>query len=244
MLGLLGELDGDQWAVQSLCPDWTVQGVVGHLGGVEAMMTGWRPEAEKPPPFAEVGTFVSEAAVLDPTALLARFTEVLDARSADMANVDDELLAAPSFTPVGVQTYGRFLAIRVFDFWVHEQDLRGPLGIAGNESGPAAEMALDEVIRSFGYIAGKKVGVPKGHGVTVHLTGGVTTDFSAYVEERAAVVDSLARPDAEITLDFVTFMQLACGRIDPDRVVAEGRVQRSGDSELADRLARNLAFTM
>ena len=146
MLGLLGELDGDQWAVQSLCPDWTVQGVVGHLGGVEAMMTGWRPEAEKPPPFAEVGTFVSEAAVLDPTALLARFTEVLDARSADMANVDDELLAAPSFTPVGVQTYGRFLAIRVFDFCVHEQDLRGTLGIACNESGPAAEMALDDLM--------------------------------------------------------------------------------------------------
>ena len=30
-----------QWRAQSLCPDWTVRAVVGHLAGVEEMLAGW-----------------------------------------------------------------------------------------------------------------------------------------------------------------------------------------------------------
>ena len=32
-----------QWRAQSLCPDWTVRAVVGHLAGVEEMLVGWLP---------------------------------------------------------------------------------------------------------------------------------------------------------------------------------------------------------
>ena len=31
---------------------------------------------------------------------------------------------AESFTPAGKSTYGRFMQIRVFDCWLHEQDIR------------------------------------------------------------------------------------------------------------------------
>ena len=33
-----------------------------------------------------------------------------------------------SFTPAGKDTYGRFMQIRVFDCWLHEQDIRDALG--------------------------------------------------------------------------------------------------------------------
>ena len=40
---LLASLDDDQWAVQSLCPDWDVRGVAMHLAGVESMLIGEEP---------------------------------------------------------------------------------------------------------------------------------------------------------------------------------------------------------
>ena len=39
-------------------------------------------------------------------------------------------------------------------------------------------------------------------------------------------------------------MLLACGRIDPELAIADGRVTWTGDAELGGRAARNLAFTM
>jgi hypothetical protein len=62
------------------------------------------------------------------------------------------------------------MAIRNFDFWVHEQDVRVPLGRPGQTTEPAAELALDEVRRSFGYIVGKQAGLPDGYSVRVGLS--------------------------------------------------------------------------
>ena len=42
--GLCAGLDEAQWTAQSLCPEWTVRGVVDHLTGVEAVLAGWVPE--------------------------------------------------------------------------------------------------------------------------------------------------------------------------------------------------------
>ena len=48
----------------------------------------------------------------------------------------------------------------------------------------------------------------------------------------------------ELTTDTVTFIQLAAGRIDPQRQIDNGRVRWTGDSQLGDRTARNLRFTI
>ena len=104
-------------------------------------------------------------------------------------------------------------------------------------------MALAEVRASFGYIAGKRVGVPDGRSVTVHLGGPLAMDVSAAVADGRARVTDVVTPDASITTDSLTFMLLACGRIDPDAAVADGRVRMAGDPELAGRLARQLRFT-
>ena len=72
-----------------------------------------------------------------------------------------------AWTPVGPATYGRFMNVRVFDFWVHQRDMTIPLGIEIEDSGAHAEIALDEVHGSLGFIAGKKIGLEDGMSIAI-----------------------------------------------------------------------------
>ena len=241
----IASLDDEQWAVQSLCPDWTVGGIVAHLAAVEDMLAGEPASAfAESLPFEKVGAFMTEVAALDRDGMIERFNAILETRQAELNAMTDDDLAGPSMTPVGPGTYGRFMAVRVFDFWVHEQDMRMPLGLPGHESGPAAEMSIDEIEMSLGYIMGKKVGLEDGRGITIDLTGPVTRTMHVKVDGRAGQVPELANPDATLTADSTTFALLACGRIDPQDPIDDGRITWSGDAELGERVARNLRFTM
>jgi uncharacterized protein (TIGR03083 family) len=244
VIQLLDELDDPDWRTQSLCPAWRVRQVVAHLDGIEEALSGWRPAGDAPAPFEIVGKVFDEVADWPPDQLLGRLGTVLAGRRSELLAADAKLFDEVSWTPVGVQTYGRFIAIRNFDFWVHEQDIRVPLGRPGHTSGPAAELALDEVRRSFGYIVGKRAAIPDGSSVLVELHGPIEGRLGAVVDGRARLVDDLEHPDAVVRTDSLTFMLLACGRVDPETRLANGDVELRGDKELAGRLARNLRFTM
>jgi predicted lipid carrier protein YhbT len=77
-----------------------------------------------------------------------------------------------------------------------------------------------------------------------HLTGPLRRDLYVTVDGRAKVVSHIDRPDVELSTDSVTFVQLACGRIDPQAQIDAGRVRWTGDDELGSRAARNLRYTM
>ena len=239
---VIDALTPEQWQAPSLCPAWTVQGVVHHVATIEGGLLGWRPGGEHP--FSAMGAIGDELALLSPDDLRARYHSLAAARLREVEAMTDEEFDAPSFTPVGQGTYGRFMVIRVFDIWVHERDIRVALGIAGDDGGPAAEMSLDEVQGSIGYIAGKKIGVPEGKGIAFHVTGPIQRDILVKVEGRATRVAELPNPDVTVEADALTFMLLACGRIDPEGPIADGRIRWTGDAELGARAARNLAFTM
>ena len=239
---VIDALTPEQWQAPSLCPAWTVQGVVHHVTTIEGGLLGWRPGGEHP--FAAMGAIGDELALLSPADLRARYHSLAAARLREIEAMTDEEFDAPSFTPVGQGTYGRFMTIRVFDIWVHERDIRVALGIAGDDGGPAAEMSLDEVQGSIGYIAGKKIGVPEGKGIAFRVTGPIQRDILVKVEGRATRVAELPNPDVTVEADALTFMLLACGRIDPEGPIADGRIRWTGDPELGARAARNLAFTM
>ena len=97
---------------------------------------------------------------------------------------------------------------------------------------------------SIGYIVGKKVGLPEGKSLAIRLTGPIEREIDVRVDGRAQRVDHLEHPDATLTTDSTTFIQLACGRIDPQAQIDSGAVSWSGDDEIGDRAARNLRFTM
>lgn len=242
---LFAELNDDQWRVQSYCPDWDVRGVAMHLAAVEYMLSGEEPGSwTENVPFNKVGDYVGGVQDLDNAALLANYREVIAARRQELAGYTAEQMDLPSMTPVGPQTYGRFMAIRLFDYWVHEQDVRGPLGMPGHESGPTAEMALNEIEISLPYIIGKKVGLADGKGMTIELTGPVERTMHVHVDGRAGIVDSLDSPDVVLHADSTAWALLACGRIDPQGAIDAGKISWSGDAEIGEHAARNLRFTM
>lgn len=241
---LVRDLSDDEWSIQSLCPDWNVREVIAHAVGVEDALWGWRASVEQLPPFEKVPALLSQSTSMSAEAFVARVNEILDGRRADLDGLIDADLVAESLTPVGPQTYGRFLAIRVFDLWVHERDACIPLGRNTEDSGTAAEIAVDEVQRSIGYIVGKKIGLPDGMSIRFDLHGGVERQIAAVVEGRASPVDTLDQPDVVISADSAAFVMLACGRIDPQETIEAGRISWSGDAEWGETAARSLRFTM
>lgn len=239
------DLSSGEWETQSLCPDWTVRGVFSHLASIENALASWVPSgADSPPPFTLAGTFAKETVDLDALAFMERVRDVLAHRRQDLEALRSSDLAAPSWTPVGPGTYGRFMEIRVFDLWVHERDISTPIGRPTEDTGPRAEIALAEVERSLGYIVGKKVGLPDGRSIVFHLSGPVVRDLAVVVDGRARVVERVTQPDVEVWTDTLTFIQLACGRIDPQGSIDSGAFRWSGDAALGERAARNLRFTM
>lgn len=244
-------LDAGEWRRPTACPGWTVHDVIAHVMGTEALLLG------RPAPQVDAGEpahvhndigRLNEAWVVgwrerSDAELLDELRDVTAERLAALRAMDDDDFSKPSWTPVGQATYGRFMQIRIFDCWVHEQDIRAATGRPGHESGPAAEQSIDEIERSLGFVVGKKVGAPDGSRLTVELTGPVQRSIHVAVDGRAKVVDSVDRPaDAVLTTDSTTLAALACGRIDPG--TAAGRVTLGGDAELAARLLGALAFTI
>jgi uncharacterized protein (TIGR03083 family) len=218
---------------------------VTHLAAIEGLLDGWLPTPDDiKPPFELVGAFVGQAGGWSDPELAAETVRILAARRAQLAASTDEQFGRRSMTPIGEATYHRFMDVRVFDLWVHQRDMAIPLGRPTDDTGPAAGRALDEVHDSIGYIVGKRVGLPDGMSIAFHLTGPIERDIFAAVDGRAARVDQLDRPSVEVTTDSLTFVLLACGRVDPQSVIDAGRISWSGDAAWGEQAARNLRFTM
>ena len=135
-----GDLSTSEWETPSLCPEWTVRGVFEHLVGIENALVSWVPDGtDSPPSFSLAGTFAKEVAELDAPAFMERVRGVFARRRRDLSALGPSDLAQPSWTPVGPGTYGRFMDIRVFDFWVHERDITHPTWSPDGRHGSAGE---------------------------------------------------------------------------------------------------------
>ena len=247
---LLSGLDFDAWSAPAL-PGWDVHDVVAHMVGTETMLDGG-PSPEIPDP---VGAHVrndigraNEAWIVSlrdrsHAELLADFRAITAKRLASLTAMSVDEFWAPSWTPAGQATYGRWLEIRVFDCWMHEQDIRAAIGRPGREEGPEAEQSLAEVIGALGYVIGKRGRAPDGSSVLIGLTGPIKRELRVLTAGRAKVVDSLDEdPTATIALSSSLFLRLAGGRQDPE--AALDQISLGGDVALARQLATNLAFTI
>ena len=249
---LLAGLDDAAWASPAL-PGWDVHDVVAHLIGTERTLAG----AQHPdiPADGEVGEHVrndigrvNEAWIValrdrPHAGLLADFRAVTAERLASLRAMPAEEFHAPSWTPAGQATYARFMQIRIFDCWMHEQDIRAAVAMPGHAGGPVAEQALDEVVAAIGYIVGKRGRAPDGSSVRIRLTGPVERDLLVVVDGRARPVEALdGEPTASLALSSLLFMRLAGGR--EDAGAAMDRIELGGDLTLARQLATNLAYTI
>jgi uncharacterized protein (TIGR03083 family) len=251
-----GSLDDSQWHAPSPCPGWDVAAQYAHIIGTESMLLGRaNPEVDPGKPDHvrnDIGGFnevwVAALASAPRGEVLQKLAEVTAERTKALRGMTEADFAEPSWTPVGKADYRRFMQIRVFDCWMHEQDIRDAVDRPGHESGPAAEQSVDEIVRALGFVVGKKAGLGADSTVSFRLTGPVSRDLDiAVVEGRARVVPALDR-DASVSLSLASgaFTRLAGGRVAPEKVLAGelGGVQIEGDTELGQRVITNFALTI
>jgi uncharacterized protein (TIGR03083 family) len=250
---LAATVGDDQWNVATCLPGWTVRDVLSHMIGTELMLSGHVPPAVDVShlgpfknPVAEANeVWVESMRQLGGTELAARWEEVSEGRLVALDAMTQADFDAPSWTPAGRdETYGRFMRIRHYDCFMHEQDMRLAMGQAGRSEPDDLASCLDEVTTGLGYIVGRKAAMPDGSRVQIELTGARPRTLSVRVDGRADVVDSLdGPPTVGLELPATLFLRLTGGRDDhgsspPDEVCL------SGNEELARRLRDNLAFTI
>lgn len=253
LVTLGGQLRPEEWDTPTALPGWTVKDVMAHIVGTESALEGQGAPASAVDVRSlahvrnDVGAlneaWVESFRSVAPAEVLAQLRDVTGRRAARLRSMSAEQFEADSWTPAGPGTYGRFMQIRVYDCWVHEQDIRDAVGRPGHDSGPAAEQSLDEIVRALGYIVGKKAAAPSGSTVTIELTGPSGRTVHVAVDGRAAVVERLDRPaDATIRMPAGLFVRLAAGRLEPEARMAE--VGLEGDGDLGRRVVANLNFTI
>jgi uncharacterized protein (TIGR03083 family) len=245
-------LTDDDWARPTACPGWTVADQFAHVVGTESMLLG-----QDAPPGATEGLahvrndigrvnegWVQHYRTLGPAAVLRDLADVTARRLDQLRAMDEAAFDAPSWTPIGPGTYRRFMQIRVFDCWVHEQDVREAVGQPGHLQGPAAEQALDEVVRALGFIVGKRAAAPQGSRVRVEVHGPLERTVDVLVDGRAQVVAPDGPPTATISGAADVVLRVACGRRPPLDELAAGRLTVSGDEALARSVVEQLGYTI
>lgn len=254
---LLGDLQEDQWQAPTPLPGWNVHDVVAHLIGVESMLQG----ADTPDAEIDVSTlkhvrndvgvmnerWVRKLRGLSTADLLDKFRDTTAQRRKALSSLSVHDWNDLTATPAGPDSYGRFMRVRTFDNWMHEHDIRDAIGEPGVLSelvGPAAELALDEMAASMGFVVAKLGGAPDGSRVSIELTGPLGRTINVAVQGRGQLVDDFGDedPTSTIRLDGLLFTRLAGGRTTlaqhPDAVTY------GGDEVVGRRVVEHLNYVI
>ena len=254
---LLDGLPDAGWQQATPLPAWNVQAVVSHITGTESFLAGIAP----PEPDIDVSglehvrngigamneSWVRHLSGESGNTVLERFRAVTDDRRAALKSLSDDDWNAVTATPVGPESYGRFMRVRVFDCWMHEQDIRVALQLPSSDdelSGPASQLSLDEIAATMGFVVGKLAKAPDGSRIQFELTGPLARSIRVSVDGRAQVVDDFGgqEPTATIRLDGLQFTRLAGGR---PLCPARGQdVELGGDKDVAAQVVEHLNFVI
>ncbi len=250
--GLCMDLTAQEWEQPTDCPGWSVKDHLSHLVGSESLFLG-RPLPDHTPPRA--GHLANPLAEMNEVAVdyrrswpgervLEEFREVGAARLAQLRVLTPEDFARDSWMPVGKGTLRDLLRTRVFDCWVHEQDMRRALGSPGGMEGAPAQQAMAMIAAAIPRTVAKQAAPPDGATIVLDITGPMRDILSIAIAGKRAnlLADVPARPTVRLTANFETFMRLAVGRCDPQTVLRENRVVIEGDGSLGRRVVEHLNF--
>ncbi|MCV7103904.1 maleylpyruvate isomerase family mycothiol-dependent enzyme [Mycobacterium palustre] len=254
---LLDGLPENRWRAPTPLPGWDVKAVVSHMVGTESFLAG----VAAPQPDVDVAAldhvrndigamnecWVRHLGGESGADVLDRFRSVTQDRRAALTLMPDEEWNAVTATPVGPESYGRFMRVRVFDCWMHEQDVRDALARPSSDDeldGNASRLSLDEIAATMGYVVGKRAKAPAGSRVLFELTGPLARSIRVRVNGRAQVVDDFAGEQQTVTirLDGLQFARLSGGR--PMSSARVQDVQLGGDTDVAARIVENLNFVI
>ncbi|MER7577762.1 maleylpyruvate isomerase family mycothiol-dependent enzyme [Streptomyces sp. NPDC126514] len=249
---VLARLTPAQWALATCLLGWTVSDVVAHVTGTECMLAGDPVPAvtidvsSLPHVANDIGAaneiWVQALRATPGAEMLRLFRDAVCRRREALERTTQADFDAPSWTPAGEATYGRFMQLRVYDTWMHEQDIRTATGIAGHCSGPAATVSFAELRRALGYIVGKRAALPNGTSVRFDLTGALPARIDVMVEGRAQIVQLDKTPTVTLCMPSELLMWLSGGRSSASGHSSD--IEIRGDDFLGRRVLDHLAFTI
>jgi uncharacterized protein (TIGR03083 family) len=254
---LLDGLRETGWQAPTPLPGWCVRAVVSHIIGTESFLLGIAaPEADIDVSALEhvrndIGVmnecWVRHLSGESGASVLERFRAITNNRRTVLTNLPDDEWNALTPTPVGPESYGRFMRVRVFDCWMHEQDIREALQRPSSDDelgGPAAQLSLDEIAATMGYVVGKLGKAPDGSRIVFELTGPLARSIRISVDGRAQLVDDFGgqEPTATIRLDALQFTRLAGGR--PMSSARAQDIELGGDKDVAAQIVEHLNFVI
>ncbi len=252
-VGALAEgLDDGRSMLATGCPGWTVRDHIAHIVDLESIYAG-RTRADhdvpaglahvrgRPGAFMEVGVDARRDVPL--ADLLHEYRDVTTERMAQLATLADAQLDEMGRGLFGEARVRSLLAIRVFDLWAHEQDIRRAVDRPGGLDGIAAAHSRERMLMGAGNKAQERLGPPAGTVIVFDVTGpgGALRSIAfdgAQGRAGSTVVDS---PAATLRLDLPTLTVIACGRSDDPG--ARSRVSVEGDQNLARLVLEDMVVT-
>jgi uncharacterized protein (TIGR03083 family) len=253
MAAVGAELAAGDWDRQTDCPGWSVRDQYAHLIGIERMLQGEAaPPAAKPRPAHVRNDF---AAANEPwvavrrdrpgSDVLAEFGVVTAGRLAELGALAPERFDVIGPSPVGQVPYRRFMEIRIFDSWVHEQDVRRAVGRPGGRGGVGEARALAEVGGAMARVVGRAVAPADGTTVVFDVSGPLPrVDCIEMVAGRGTAVAAPSDPTTRLVMEAPWFWRLGCGRSTADEVLASGEVRIEGHTDLGTRVLGAMSFTI
>ncbi|WP_069813469.1 maleylpyruvate isomerase family mycothiol-dependent enzyme [Streptomyces sp. TP-A0874] len=250
---LVTPLTESDWNRRTACPGWSVRDVVSHVIGMECEMLGDpRPIHSLPRDLYHVTNEVT------------RYTEVqVDVRRCHTAPEQTSELEYTIIRrsrqlrnetrqpdtrirgPLGVEmSLEQALRMRVFDVWVHEQDLRRALHRPGNLDSPGAAVARDWLLEALPKVVAEDAAAPHNSAVVFDVTGPLEFMRTVRVdaEGRGTISGSPSLgPVVTFTVDWETYAMLACGRVKPEAVPDALKIE--GDEKLASAILDAFAIT-
>ena len=208
-----------------MLPGWTVADVVAHVTSIERSLLGRQDPPHEPDwaslPHARDGFGRITEVPVDlrrsrtREEVLAEFDETMADREVALRELrasDPGLVMSPLGTMMPLD---EMIAMRVFDTWVHEQDIRVAVGDPGHLGTAPAHMAAGRMRRALGFVWAKKVDAPVGATLQVTVTGpGV--EFSDTVirteDGKGRPSGPVDDPTVALTMSFPGFVALTCGR--------------------------------
>lgn len=236
--------------LETSCPGWSVLDQFAHVVSLEAWVQGEAPPdldvSDRPHVTNGLGVMVERFVESRRGRSLEELLEELDSLATSrIQDLESETTSPddPATGPLGPTTTHGLLQSRLFDLWVHEQDIREAIGRPGNLDTPAAAHTVRLIFQAFPRVVARTAEVPAGNAVILDLTGPVVGRVGARVEERDGKPHGIPlftgepqdHPDVAtttITLSTHAATRRAAGRV----TTADTHYTVVGDEDIARRV--------
>jgi len=246
IIALARALRKEEGRLPTACPRWDVKDILAHLSGMQTAFDGSAPQPDLPPGWAAE----SHLSPLD----AATEAGVVARRDWTIAKVVEELLLAKAghvqrlsvadpneqtMGPLGTTTWAKFYGVRMFDLWVHLQDIGVALG-GKPDHHDASAAALDAaryVLDLVPFVAVKRAGLADGTRLRLEVNAPLASQHVIEVQDgRAAwAADDVDVAD-HIRVSPGTLTMLLAGRGAPESYRSQGVLEWTGPA--ADALVQ------